>query len=240
MLAALLILFHAGQPTTDLGLLIEPRDLDQMLKGKLVLALDTRSPEAYAQGHISGAIRVEVKTWQDQCRKPGGFRDDTAWAHLIGSLGIMQQTEVVVYGDQLPETARIWWLLKYLGLKDVAILNGGWKSWMKANLAIETQIAMPKTGNFQPHFQTNRLEEIEQLKTALQSGTARAKVVDARSKDEFTGKEIRGKRGGNIPGSTHLEWKELLDQDGRFLPTKALQVLFKRKGITPEDTLITC
>lgn len=238
MLAVLLTLFHADQPKPAPTLLVQPAALSRMLEEGQPLLLDTRPQEAYTQGHIPGAIRVEVKSWQEQGRKPGGFRDAPAWATLVGALGITQQSRVVVYGDQLPETARVWWLLKYLGLKEVAILDGGWAAWRTAGLPTSTAVVQATATTFMPDFQANRLEEIESLKSAVTAGKAR--VVDARSGDEFTGKDVRGKRGGHIPGSTHLEWKDLLDQDGRFLSAPALRDLFKRKGIAPEDTLITC
>lgn len=238
MLTALLTLFHGCQPTPAPTMLVQPAALSRMLEGGQTRLLDTRSREAYIQGHIPGAIRVEVKSWQDQGRKPGGFRDAAAWSRLVGALGITHQSRVVVYGDQLPETARVWWLLKYLGLKEVAILDGGWSAWQKADLPASTGAVQPAAATFTPDFQADRLEEIDSLKNSVAAG--KAKVVDARSGDEFTGKDVRGKRGGHIPGSTHLEWKDLLEQDGRFRSAPALRDLFKRKGITPEDTLITC
>jgi len=238
MLAVLLNLFHPDQPLPAPTMLVQPAALSRLLDGGSPLLLDTRPKEAYSRDHIPGAIRVEVKSWQEQGRKPGGFRDAAAWASLVGALGITQQSRVVVYGDQLPETARVWWLLKYLGLKEVVILDGGWAAWQKAGLPTSNRLVQPVATTFKPDFQADRLEEIDSLKNAVATGNPR--VMDARSSDEFTGKDNRGKRGGHIPGSTHLEWKELLDQDGRFLAAPALRDLFKRKGITPEDTLITC
>ena len=91
---------------------------------------------------------------------------------------------------------------------------------------------------FEPKFQADRLEEIDSLKKSLRSG--KVTVVDARSKDEFTGKDVRGKRGGHIPGAKHLEWKELLAEDGRFKTPEKLGELFRQRGIHPAQTAVTC
>jgi thiosulfate/3-mercaptopyruvate sulfurtransferase len=91
---------------------------------------------------------------------------------------------------------------------------------------------------FQPKFQADRLEEADSLKKALGTGTIT--LVDARSRKEFTGQEVRGKRGGHIPGAKHLEWKDLLAADGRFHSPEQLRGLFQQRGIHPEKTAVTC
>ena len=90
----------------------------------------------------------------------------------------------------------------------------------------------------EPKFQADRLEEIDSLKKSIRTGTAT--VVDTRSRDEFTGREVRGKRGGHIPGAKHLEWKDLLAEDGRFKPLEQLRALFRERGIDPGQTAVTC
>jgi len=145
---------------------------------------------------------------------------------------------VVVYGSALTDTARIWWTLKYLGLKNVTILDGGWQLWSKEKRPNETSSPGVEAVKFEPKFQADRLEEIDSLKKSLQSG--KLTVVDARTADEFTGKDVRGKRGGHIPGAKHLEWKELLTEDGRFKSPEQLRALFRQRGIKPEQTAVTC
>jgi thiosulfate/3-mercaptopyruvate sulfurtransferase len=92
--------------------------------------------------------------------------------------------------------------------------------------------------NFVPEFQPDRLSEIGSLRGALDSPDV--KVVDARSAAEFEGTQVLGARGGHIPGASHLEWKELLQEDGRFKSPEELRALFQSRGIHPEQTAITC
>jgi thiosulfate/3-mercaptopyruvate sulfurtransferase len=179
-----------------------------------------------------------VKAWQELEKKEGGFRDAKAWGEQVGRLGIGHDTHVVVYGSSLPDTARVWWTLKYLGLRDVAVLDGGWELWVKEKQPTATD--SPEVGEvkFEPKFQADRLEEIDSLKESVRSG--KVTVVDARRPDEFTGKDVRGKRGGHIPGAKNLEWKELLAADGRFKSSEELRELFRRRGIDPDKTAVTC
>lgn len=219
-------------------MLIEPEELHNKLNQPGVRVFDTRAQAEYAKGHIPGAVRVDVKIWQEQGKKEGGFHDAKAWGEKVGRLGIGHDTRVVVYGSSPTDTARVWWTLKYLGLENVAILNGGWDLWVKQKLPTDTAAPKVDAVAFEPKFQADRLEEIDSLKKSVQSG--KVTVVDARTKDEYTGKEARGKRGGHIPGARHLEWKELLAEDGRFKSPEQLRALFRERGILPEQTAVTC
>jgi thiosulfate/3-mercaptopyruvate sulfurtransferase len=200
--------------------------------------LDTRPQADYGKGHIPGAAWVDVKSWQELGRKEGSLHDARAWGELVGQLGIKRNSSVVVYGVSLPDTARIWWTLKYLGVPTVAILDGGWAAWSQEQRPVDTGTPAVHSVTFEPKFQADRLEELDPLKSAIASG--QATVVDARSGDEFVGKEVHGKRGGHIPGAKHLEWKELLAADGRLKSPAELRELFRQRGIEPDQTAVTC
>jgi len=219
-------------------MLVQPEELQKQLKQPGLRILDTRPQADYAKGHLPGAVRVDVKSWQQLGGKEGGFLDAKAWKKEVGQLGIGPASQVVVYGSSLPDTARIWWTLKYLGLLNVTILDGGWELWVKEKRPTATASPNLAVADFEPKFQADRLEEIDSLKKSLHSG--KVTVVDARTTGEFTGQEVRGKRGGHIPGAKHLEWKELVAADGRFKSPEQLRESFRRRGIEPEQTAVTC
>jgi thiosulfate/3-mercaptopyruvate sulfurtransferase len=219
-------------------MLIEPAELQKELNQPGLRILDARPQAEYAKGHIPGAIWVDVKSWQQLGSKEGGFYDVGAWREKVGRFGISQDSRVVVYGGSLPDTARIWWMLKYVGLQNVSILDGGWQIWIKEKRPTDAFSPNIKAVTFEPKLQADRLEEIDSLKKSLRSG--KVTVVDARSTDEFTGKETRGKRGGHIPGAKLLEWKDLLAEDGRFNSPEQLRELFRQRGLKPDQTAVTC
>lgn len=222
--------------TGEGAMLIEATQLEQKLADSRLRVLDTRSQEEYERGHIPGALWVDVSAWQDLAKRQDGFRDAQAWGAIVSSLGIDHGSHAVVYGSRLSDTARVWWTLKYLGLADVTILNGGWDVWIKGNHPPSVELPKVTATRFEPRFQEDRLEEIDHLKQAIQAG--KTQVIDARSADEYSGKEVRGKRAGHIAGATHLEWKELLASDGRFKSRAELQELFRKRGVLPEDTAV--
>jgi len=219
-------------------MLVQADELRAAIDRSDLRLIDTRAADDFAKGHIPGAVRVETKDWQKLATRDGGLQDGAAWAELVGRLGVTADTRVVVYGAGLTDTARIWWMLKYLGHPDVAILDGGWDRWVNLQLPTDTAIAEVAATKFAPRFESDRLAEIDPLKDGVEAGNVT--VVDARSAKEFTGEDARGPRGGHIPGAKHLEWKELLTADGRFKSPEQLRALFRERGIQPEQTAVTC
>ena len=218
------------------SILITDSELASAMKEPNLRILDARSQHEYAKGHLAGAMRVDVNDWKTLATADGGLRDSKGWSAKVGRLGISRHSQVVVYGDRLSDTARIWWLLKYVGVKNAAIFDGGWRRWVKQGRPAEKSVPKVAATAFKPKFQLDRLEEIDSLKESLRVGNVQ--VVDARSTDEFTGKDVRDERGGHIPGAAHLEWKELLAQDGRFKPREELRALFRERGILPDETAV--
>jgi 3-mercaptopyruvate sulfurtransferase SseA/precorrin-6B methylase 2 len=233
-----LVRFEKIERKEPRNMLIQPEELQKQLKQPGLRLLDTRTQADYAKDHIPGAVWVDVKSWQALGKKEGGFHDTKAWGEKVGQLGIGPDSHVVVYGRVLTDTARVWWTLKYLGHANVTILDGGWQWWRKEKRPTEATTLNIEVVKYEPKFQADRLEEIDSLKKSLNSG--KVTVVDTRTKDEFTGTDVRGKRGGHIPGAKHLEWKELVAEDGRFKSAAQLKVLFHERDIKPGQTAVTC
>ena len=105
-------------------LLVEPAQLAKLDAGKDVRILDARGHGKYIEGHVPGAVWVDATTW---ARTFASHQDTGKWAKLIGDLGIDLDKPTVVYDDaSAKDAARIWWILKYWGVRDVKLLNGGW------------------------------------------------------------------------------------------------------------------
>ena len=216
------------EKATKPKMLVQPAHLQKELNNKNLRILDVRSAAEYRKGHIPGVFRVDVSDWKSLATADNGLHDAKGWSKKVSPLGLRKGMHVVVYGGRLTDTARIWWLLKYVGVENAAILNGSWDSWVKSNRPTATSTPKVAATDFKPKFQADRLEEIDSLKKSLKSD--KLKVVDTRSNSEFAG--------GRIPGSAHLEWKELVAKDGRFKTKTQLQQLFRKRGIMPDETAV--
>jgi thiosulfate/3-mercaptopyruvate sulfurtransferase len=198
--------------------------------------LDVRGKQKYSAGHIPSAVWVDQLTWSKSFRS-GQDRD--AWTKRIGELGIDIDTPVVIYDDTVtPTPARIWWILRYWGIQDVRLLNGGWPAWHAGSGKVSTDEAKYPARQPKLSSQTSRLATKDQVLKSL--GTKQVQIIDARSKSEFCGLENTAKRNGAIPGAVHLEWIDVLDQKTqRFKSAGELAKLFQDRGIDLNRPAVT-
>ncbi|HMF18980.1 MAG TPA: rhodanese-like domain-containing protein, partial [Gemmataceae bacterium] len=117
------------------NLLIEPADwVKKPAAAQSFRILDARPQAKYRAGHVPDAVWVDHDKWNKT------FRDDQSaetWNKLVGGLGIDIGTPVVVYDDNGTNAARVWWILRYWGVKDARLLNGGWTAWKAAGGEID-------------------------------------------------------------------------------------------------------
>ncbi len=233
----LLVLSPAGAtekyPRADL--LIEAADLAKPETAKQYRILDTRGKSSYGEGHIPNALWVDATTW---ARTAKNLQDLAAWEKLIGGLGIDPDTRVVVYGDGLSSTARVWWLLRYWGIRDVRLLNGGWKAWQQAGGRVSREIpeVPKKTVKLTPH--PERLALKDQLIHSLKDHSLQ--IIDTRSTGEYCGQTKTAERNGAIPGAIHREWSDLVNpQTGRFKSPAELARLLRDSGIDARRPTVT-
>ena len=205
------------------------------LPAKKVVVFDARSRAKYDAGHIPGAVWVDVPAWS---KAFGKAPDKDEWTKRLGALGVDGQKPVVVYGDDPREPARVWWILRYWGLKDVRLLNGGWPAWATADGAHSREVPALEATAPSLTAHPDRLATKDQV-----LGYVKDKdhlIIDARSDKEFCGEEkLTNKRGGAIPGSKHLEWSDLLARDGRFKSAGDLARLFKDREISLKEPAVT-
>jgi thiosulfate/3-mercaptopyruvate sulfurtransferase len=216
-----------GYPRPEL--LLEPVELARPDVAKPFVVLDARERRKYEGGHVPQARWVDPAAW---AKAFDHGQDAAGWGRRIGGLGIGSDTPVVVYDDNhAKDAARVWWLLRYWGVADVRLLNGGWAGWTAAGNPAEKGEAVATAVAFEPRSRPARLATKEQLLKSLDGGALQ--VVDARSAKEFCGEErLTNKRAGAIPGARNLEWSELIDKEThRFKPAAELRRLFERAGV---------
>jgi thiosulfate/3-mercaptopyruvate sulfurtransferase len=179
-----------------------------LAKAKDFRVLDARGKGTYLDGHVPGAVWVDHVTWAR------AFDDSRA-----------------------KDAARIWWILRYWGVRDVRLLNGGWRAWQAAGGPVEKGENRARALEVKLGPQVARLATKKQIVEGL---GGKPQILDARSADEFCGKADTAKRNGAIPGAAHLEWSDTLDpKTGRFKSAGELTKLFKEAGIDPSRPATT-
>ncbi|MFO0889191.1 MAG: sulfurtransferase [Isosphaeraceae bacterium] len=217
--------------------LVSHEALQKRLGAADLRLLDARSKAEYAKGHIPGAVWVDVTAAEKLAARAGGLTDRAAWEAWVAPLGIGADTQVLVYdGKRQLDAARTWWLLRYLGLDRVGLVDGNFPLWQAAGRPVSTADAAPSPRPWKVTFRADRLATRDQVLEAIERGSSR--IIDARSGAEYAGKEKRSERAGRIPGACHLEWSDLVDKDGRFLPADALRSRLAQRGVREGESLI--
>jgi thiosulfate/3-mercaptopyruvate sulfurtransferase len=218
MMTTLLLAVHlaAAEPPRLLVEVTDPKLKEYRL-------LDARGKANYEDGHIPGAVAVELGQWSSAVTK--GKADAAYWKAELAKVGVTPTQPVVAYSDDLRDAARVWWMLKMAGVPDARVLNGGWKAYTAAKLPEQKEAV---TATAPPHDWTpdpERFADKAKVLELIKSPDAVA-VVDARTKEEHTGEQKGAKKVGHIPGSVHLEWVEFFDRaTGKFHPPADLKKL---------------
>jgi thiosulfate/3-mercaptopyruvate sulfurtransferase len=198
-----------------------------------------RAAEAYAAGHVPGALFIDLD--RDLARPPGQGRpgrhplpDAGSFAGFLRRSGVGAETVVVSYDDAGGATAaRLWWLLGYFGHPGGRVLDGGIQAWTAAGLPLESSARPPRA--LAPALaltaDTSKVVDRLALQTALERGSA--VVIDARAAERFQGKiEPVDARPGHIPGAVNVPFTEnLRGPGGAFRDPADLAERYRAAGV---------
>jgi thiosulfate/3-mercaptopyruvate sulfurtransferase len=219
-------------------LLAEPNWLAQHLDDPGLRIVDMRSEATYRKGHIPGAVHLTWEALKDADNEVYVIPPEKL-AELMGQLGIGNDTTVVGYDDQGGlGPAQLWWVLDYYGHPNAKILNGGWNKWVKEKRPITTEVPTPPPTQFSVHMDAQKICLVEELLVEMKRSNV--VIVDARSPAEYSGFEVRAKRGGRIPGTINIDWVRNVTNDDlkTFKPAAELRKMYEAAGVTPGKEII--
>lgn len=182
--------------------------------------------DAYAEGHIPGAVYLDLEQDLSGPKKEHGGRhplpDLGEFTLKLGKIGIDDTAKVIAYDDQGGAMAsRFWWMLHFLGHTNVFILDGGFSQWKAAGYPTDNLIQPiyirpdPQVRSFKPRVQSHLLVSVNDVKDKL--GQSETLLIDSREKRRYLGlEEPIDPVAGHIPGAVHAFWMESLNGDGQW------------------------
>ncbi|MGY4494359.1 sulfurtransferase [Pseudomonas sp. TE3610] len=215
----------------ELAALVRQGPAPLLLDCRFDLAAPDSGEAAFAEGHLPGAQYLHLdrdlsgaKTGHNG-RHPLPARDTLAVR--LRELGLNQDQQVVVYDAQGGMfAARVWWLLRWLGHENVAVLDGGLPAWTAAGQGLQSERSQPLPGNFVSRQALVDTVDRAAVLANLQ-GQGLLVIVDARAPDRFRGEnETLDARGGHIPGARNRFFRDNLGVDGRFKSAADLRTEF--------------
>jgi len=200
--------------------------------------LGKRGGEEYAQGHIPGAVFVDLERDLANPAGSGPGRHPLPSApnfqEAMARAGVGPQTHVVAYDDFGGAiAARLWWLLRSFGHPRVSVLDGGIPRWILEGRAVEGGAASPVRSAEAFVARTQPGWVVDREAVRRWSRDPRALVLDARAAERYEGRvEPVDPRAGHVPGARSAPFAEnMLDEPApRMLPRAALRERYQRLG----------
>jgi len=224
-------------------------DLKDLLKSKAARVIDCRfdlfNPEygqkSYAENHIEGAFFLDVN--KDICgekKERGGARplpDTDVFVKKLEAIGISDSTRIVLYDDDIYGSARAFWQMKYIGMENIQILEGGWKEWLSQGGAWSTHV--PKATS---HGKINvKIDESIYCGMDYVMDCCKRKkvaIIDGRAHNRFTGEyEPLYAKAGHIPSAMSYPSSLNMAGEARLKDRHELEKVYEK--LTAYDEIIS-
>jgi thiosulfate/3-mercaptopyruvate sulfurtransferase len=235
--------------------LVDPATLSSLLYRPDIVIVDCRfdlqdpswGESEYLASHVPGAVYAHLN--RDLSGPENGrngrhpLPDPPTFAATVGRLGIGAGIQVVAYDQGAGSYAsRLWWMLRWMGHQDVAVLDGGYAAWLAegrpTRSGVEATTKRPFTGQPNPEL----LVDVEVV-GSVSRGAEPGRLIDARAPERFRGEaETIDRAAGHIPGAVNHYYLNSLDSAGRFLPPETLRenLLTAIGGASPKEVIAYC
>lgn len=194
--------------------------------------------DSYRAGHLPGAVFLDLDT--DLAAAPG-----TAGRHPLPSpdvlraalrrAGVRAGHPVVVYDDGDGSiAARAWWLLRWAGHREVAVLDGGFAAWVAQDRPLSTRTPEPEPGDIEVRPGSMPVLDADDAADLARDGL----LLDARAPERYRGEtEPIDPRAGHIPGARNAPFAGHTGQEGRWRTPAELAARFADIGVTADTAV---
>lgn len=188
--------------------------------------------EKYDKRHIRGAFHIDLK--MDMCRpvtKHGGRdplpEDMNSFREKLEEFGISTDSEVIVYDENMVPASRFWWMCRYIGLKNVKLLDGGINSWTENGYELTDEPSqLPQRGSIDMKLDPDCIADIDDIRRAIWDDSVL--IIDSRSSARYSGREeLIDVKAGHIPGAKNSFYENVLRSDGKYRSTDEIRKVFE-------------
>ncbi|MEM8652115.1 MAG: sulfurtransferase [Pseudomonadota bacterium] len=195
-----------------------------------IILIDVRPHEEFLEGHIPGARHLAPNAVA-ATKSPvnGALKSLDKLEAILANLGVSPDVRVVFYDDRGGfHAARMFWLLEYLGHRNVAVLNGGWSAWLAADGQKSRDQLDYSTARFDAAPSPRKLASADYI-LAHQNDPGTV-VIDVRPSKLYTK--------GHIPWAKNIPWSQNLQNDKTFKTAEKLKQQFIDYGVTENQNVV--
>jgi thiosulfate/3-mercaptopyruvate sulfurtransferase len=192
--------------------------------------------------HISGSVYMDLGSLMGSLGDGSAAPDKGKFESVMGSLGISNDSHVVVYGSGVgnPFIATAFWLMKYQGHKNVSYLNGGFNKWAAEKRPTTAEATKITPTKYKASPDGSMWADANYVLQNIKN--PKAVILDVRSSGEFKGTEDptkQNKKLGRIPGAVNLDFfSSNFNNDGTFKSAGELKAAYEAKGVTKDKEII--
>ena len=202
---------------------------------------DRDTQKEFEAAHIPGARIFNI----DEVADPNASVAHTLpsaekFGEMVGALGVSNSSKIIVYDNSDFRTAaRVWWMFRIMGHKNIYVLNGGFQKWKAQKRAIETGAAKPAKGFYKAVYNPALYFTKDDILANIEAEDRL--VIDARAPGRFAGKSPEpraGLRSGHIPGARNLPFGDLYAYDGTLMTNAGLEAALMDAAIDPKEPIV--
>ncbi|MFK2820362.1 sulfurtransferase [Flavobacteriaceae sp. LMIT009] len=230
--------------------LVSVRWLKENFDAPNLVILDGTIPKVTADLEIANQVQIPNSRFFDIKKRfsnvdapfPNTVPPEEQFTAESQNIGINQDSAIVVYDDKgIYSSARVWYLFKAFGHKNIAVLDGGLPEWIDNDYAVvDKQIREVDRGDFIGKYNSETFKFFDDIKVVSDDNSFQ--ILDARSSNRFKGLEAEpraGLRSGNIPNSESLPFKELMNRNC-MKPESELREILSSFNIENKKLVFSC
>jgi thiosulfate/3-mercaptopyruvate sulfurtransferase len=196
----------------------------------------------FEQNHIPGAQFFDIDEICDHSSHlPHMMPHPKVFANAVSKLGIGSNHQVVIYDSAgMFSAARVWWMFRVMGHRNVTVLDGGLPKWLHDGHLISNRPTTPLIAGFIPSFTPVSICDYRNV--AVASATGSDQIIDARGANRFEGsapEPRKGLRSGHIPNSLSMPFQDVLKETGEMKAPEDLRLAFEKAGVDLTRPVIT-
>lgn len=218
--------------------LISSGPLDIIKDSKSVVVVDVRSEEEYLAGHVPGSINLPIlmpeSGWIVSGKLLMELQPIENLEAMLSEAGITKKSKIVlVTGNSVPSeppfvlanSTRVLATLHYVGVKEVAILDGGINNWIENGLPLETEPTLLPATTFEANPDENLFVTTDYVKASIGSKI----IIDTRDANVYSGEVIEpwASKAGHIPTAKSMPVVDVWNEDDTYKSKEELKELFK-------------
>jgi thiosulfate/3-mercaptopyruvate sulfurtransferase len=182
--------------------------------------------DKYQEGHIPTAGFADLMGELSDAASPMQFAlpSPEEFAAAMRALGVSDDSRVVLYDDgRAAWAARVWWMLRWIGFDEAALLDGGFAAWTAEGYPVSSEAVARAPGTLTVALREELIADREEVLAAIKDDAVH--IVDVLPAAHYRGEMAMYARPGHIPTATNLPMTSLVDETGRFRPRDELEAL---------------